>query len=407
MNVCVYPGDFPTRSETFVMNHVTGLIDRGLNVTVLSNNEDIDAWSSLEGYQTVLKDKVFHYRLPQSRKDRLIGAGGKTLSGLTKGDFKILSTLNYSRYGRNAINFALLYAYTCAKTMPKIEVLHCHFGPIGTIGAHLKRLGLVEKLVVTFHGYDVSRALVCSGGVNPYESVFEQADLILPVSNRWYGVLSRIGAPTDRMYVHRVGIDVSKFRYKVRKGTANLLRIVTTARFTEKKGIRYAVEAVAKVKKREPSLQIQYDIVGEGELLAEIRELIASLGMIASIKLHGAKSHSEVRILLDEADVFMLPSVTASDGDQEGIPVALMEAMASGLPVVTTKHSGIPELVEDGVSGYLSPEKDSDSLAESIFKLVDNPDKWAELGAAGRAKVEREFNLQTQNDRLVELYHAL
>jgi len=406
MNVCVFPGNFPTRSETFVMNHVTGLIDRGLDVTVLANSEDIHAWSSLEDYQSILTDKVFYYRLPQSKKDRIISAAAKLLSGLVRGDLKTLSTMNYSRYGRNSINFALLYAYTLAKTMPKIAVMHCHFGPIGTLGAHLKHLGLVEKLVVTFHGHDVSRALF-SGVSNPYESVFEQADLILPISDRWYDALIKLGAPADRMAVHRVGIDVSKFRYKVRKGTPDLLRIVTTARFTEKKGIRYAVEAVAKAMQREPGLQIQYDIVGEGELLEEIRELIASLGLTASIKLHGAKSHSEVRILLDETDIFMLPSVTASDGDQEGIPVALMEAMAAGIPVVTTKHSGIPELVEDGVSGYLSPEKDSDSLAESIFKLVDNPDKWAELGAAGRAKVEREFNLQTQNDRLVELYHAL
>jgi colanic acid/amylovoran biosynthesis glycosyltransferase len=406
MNVCVFPGNFPTRSETFVMNHVTGLIDRGLDVTVLANSGDCHAWSSLEEYQSILKDKVFYYRLPQSGKNRIIGAAPKILSGLLGGDLKTLSTMNYSRYGRNSINLALLYAYTLAKTMPKIDVLHCHFGPVGTLGAHLKHLGLVKKLVVTFHGHDVSRALV-SGVSNPYESVFQQADLILPISDRWYGALSNLGAPTARMSVHRVGIDVSKFRYKVRKATPGRLRIVTTARFTEKKGIRYAVEAVAKAKEKAPNLQIQYDIVGEGELLEEIRELITSLGLMASIKLHGAKSHSEVRVLLDDADIFMLPSVTASDGDQEGIPVALMEAMASGIPVVTTKHSGIPELVEDGVSGYLSSEKDSDSLAESILKLVGNPEKWAVLGAAGRAKVEREFNLETQNNRLVKLYHAL
>lgn len=387
------------------MNHVTGLIDRGLDVTVLANNEDYHAWSSLEEYQKVLRDKVFYYRLPRSRGARIAGGIEKLLYSLVRGDVKALSTMNYSRYGRNAINCSLLYAYSLAKTMPKIGVLHCHFGPIGTLGAHLKRLGLVEKLVVTFHGSDVSRSLVSSLS-NPYEAVFEEADLILPISNRWYSALSKLGAPTDRMFVHRVGTDVSRFRFKPRKGTPGFLRIVTTARFTEKKGIRYAVEAVAKAQERQPGLSIQYDIVGEGELFKEIRELVDTLGLANSITLHGARSHSEVRTLLDEADIFLLPSVTAADGDQEGIPVALMEAMAAGIPVVTTEHSGIPELVEDGVSGYLSPERDSDSLAESILKLAQNPEQWAELGGAGRAKIDKEFNLEVQNNRLVELYEA-
>jgi len=404
MNVCVFAGNFPTRSETFVMSHVTGLIDRGMEVTVLANKGDPLAWSSLEDYQSNLKNMVFHYRFPISKKERIIGAGAKFLLALAKGDTKIFSTLNYRRYGHDAINLRLLYAYTVAKTMPKIGVLHCHFGPMGTLGAHLKRSGLVEKLVVTFHGYDLSRALV-DGLSNPYEAVFEEADLILPISDRWHRVLTKLGAPTDRMLVHRVGIDVSKFVYKIRNGSQNKLRIVTTARFTEKKGIRYAIEAFAKAKAKKPRLQ--YDIIGEGDLFDEIKDLIAFLGLTGSITLHGAKSHSEVRTLLDESDVFMLPSVTASDGDQEGIPVALMEAMAAGMPVITTRHSGIPELVEDEVSGYLSPEKDSDKLAESILKLAENPGCWAKLGAAGRVKVENEFNLEVQNNKLVDLYHAI
>ncbi|MFC7293869.1 glycosyltransferase [Marinobacter aromaticivorans] len=388
------------------MNHVTGLIDRGLNVTVLANSEDVHAWSSLEDYQRVLRDKVFYYRLPKSRRARITGGVEKLLHGIVRGDRKALSTMNYNRYGRSAINFSLLYAYSLAKTMPKIDVLHCHFGPIGTLGAHLKRMGVVDKLVVTFHGHDVSRALVSSES-NPYEAVFEQADLILPISDRWYSALSKLGAPSDRMCVHRVGIDVSRFRFKARTGTPGFLHILTTARFTEKKGIRYAVEAVAKALERQPDLSIQYDIVGEGELFKEIRELIDILGLTASIKLHGARSHSEVRSLLGEADIFLLPSVTATDGDQEGIPVALMEAMAVGMPVVTTEHSGIPELVEDGVSGYLSPEKDSDSLAESILTLSQNPDSWQRLGAAGRERVEKYFSLEVQNNKLIELYRTL
>jgi colanic acid/amylovoran biosynthesis glycosyltransferase len=107
------------------------------------------------------------------------------------------------------------------------------------------------------------------------------------------------------------------------------------------------------------------------------------------------------------SDLFLLPSVRASDGDEEGTPTVLMEAMACGLPVLSTVHSGIPELVEDGVSGWLVPERDVAALADRIQWMLDHPDRWAAMGRAGRAKVEREFNIDTLNDRLVELYRGV
>lgn len=406
MNVCVFPGDFPIRSETFVMNHVTGLIDSGLDVTVLANNGDFKAWESLEEYQSILKTKVIYYRLYSSKRKTIIEGLRKLLTGLLNGDLKILSTINYTCYGRNALNFKLLYVYCSIKLIPKIDILHCHFGTMGILGAHLKRLGLVEKLVVTFHGYDLSRVLRDRVS-NPYSDLFNQADLLLPISDCWRTELVRLGAPTDRMSVHRIGTDISKFKFKARHGYAGTIHLITIARFTEKKGIRYAVEAVAKAKALNPELNIVYDIVGEGELFGDIKTLIISLGLCNCIKLHGAKAHSEVASLLDQADIFILSSVTATNGDQEGIPVVLMEAMSVGMPIISTWHSGIPELVEDGVSGYLSPERDSDDLANSILRFADMPEKWASMGKAGRAKVELEFNNEIQIGKLIELYRKI
>ena len=119
--------------------------------------------------------------------------------------------------------------------------------------------------------------------------------------------------------------------------------------------------------------------------------------------MHGPLPRERVRTLLDESHLLLAPSVTAADGDQEGTPVAIMEAMASGLPVVSTLHSGIPEVVKDGVTGLLVPERDVDALAEGLRRLVESPASWAGMGKRGRAVIEQEYDVGVLGGRLVEI----
>ena len=121
----------------------------------------------------------------------------------------------------------------------------------------------------------------------------------------------------------------------------------------------------------------------------------------------GWKDQHEVIEILNEASIMLAPSITSKDGDREGIPVGLMEAMAVGLPVVSTYHSGIPELVKDGISGFLVPERDVDALAQKLGYLIENPDKWAEMGLAGREYVENFYDINKLNDQLVDTYQNL
>jgi colanic acid/amylovoran biosynthesis glycosyltransferase len=132
--------------------------------------------------------------------------------------------------------------------------------------------------------------------------------------------------------------------------------------------------------------------------------MIDELDLGEQVKLVGPKSQEEVIALLQDAHLFVTPSVTAASGDQEGIPNVLKEAMAMGIPVVSTRHSGIPELVQDGVSGLLAPERDSEALAERLACLIDHPEKWAAMGRAGRQHVESEFDSDKLNKELVDLY---
>jgi colanic acid/amylovoran biosynthesis glycosyltransferase len=131
---------------------------------------------------------------------------------------------------------------------------------------------------------------------------------------------------------------------------------------------------------------------------------VGELGVQQSVRLVGAKANAEVIDLLASHHLFVAPSVTAASGDREGIPNVLKEAMATGMPVVSTRHSGIPELVEDGVSGYLVSERDVGALASRLRDLVEHPERWPAMGRAGRTRVENGFASQRLNERLFQLY---
>jgi colanic acid/amylovoran biosynthesis glycosyltransferase len=135
--------------------------------------------------------------------------------------------------------------------------------------------------------------------------------------------------------------------------------------------------------------------------------MVETLRVGDRVQFLGSKTREEVAELLAAAHLLLAPSVTAADGDQEGIPNTLKEAMAAGLPVVSTLHSGIPELVEDGRSGFLVPERDSEALADRVGWLVDRPDSWPDMGRAGRSRVEAEYDIAKLSIRLVELYQSV
>jgi colanic acid/amylovoran biosynthesis glycosyltransferase len=170
----------------------------------------------------------------------------------------------------------------------------------------------------------------------------------------------------------------------------------------EKKGIEYAIRAVAAVVRT--GRAVQYDIIGDGPLRPHLSKLVEQLAMSSFVTIHGSKRKPEVVAMLMSSHMLLAPSVTAANGDQEGIPVALMEAMATGLPVVSTWHSGIPELVSDGESGFLVEERDVGSLEERLIYLLDHPDIRARMGQRGRMFVEAQFEIDKLNDRLVEIF---
>ena len=239
---------------------------------------------------------------------------------------------------------------------------------------------------------------------NPYKQLFRLGVLFLPISYFWENKLIKLGCPKDRIIVHRMGVDVDQLLFQPSPHTTNgeIIKLISVGRMVEKKGIEYGIRAFAKLYSTYKNLR--YVIVGDGELLADLQELVEKLGVNHAVDFLGWKAPNEIVVLMKRSNIFLAPCVTASNGDQEGIPMVIMEAMALGLPVISTYHTGIPELVVNEYTGYLVEEKDVDALVKVIEKLVLTKNIQISFSESGRKKVEQEFNLKILNDRILAIY---
>ena len=270
----------------------------------------------------------------------------------------------------------------------------------------LRRLGALDgALVVAFRGADTTK-YVARRGPRVYARTFRETRLLLPVCEFLARRIVQLGAPAERVVVHRTGIDLRRWPYRERHpAVPGSLRLVSVGRLVEKKGIAQVLAALRLLVDR--GVRAEYRVFGDGPLRERLSALAADLGIADRVTVRGAARPGAVREGLAAADVLVAASVTAADGDEEGIPNVLKEAMASGMPVVGTRHAGIPELVEDGVSGWLVPERDEAALAAALARLAAEPERWAAMGRAGRAKVEREYDIDRLNDRFADMLQTL
>ena len=282
----------------------------------------------------------------------------------------------------------------------RYDVLHAHFGP------NARRFAFAREqagapLVVTFHGYDVG-AQPRAHGAAMYDVLFETADIVTVTCEHARRALEALGCPSEKLVRLRMPIVTHELPFRARYlWPGEPVRIVTVGRLVEKKGHAVALRAIADVAR---DILVRYDVVGGGPLAGRLDALVRSLGLEGVVTLHGERLSASVRGLLDQAHLFVLASTAAADGDQEGTPVALMEAHACGLPVVSTIHAGVPEIVLDGQSGLLVPENDPRALANAIRQLVRDHETWPALGAAGRAHVAQTFDVLPCTEELLGVY---
>ena len=211
------------------------------------------------------------------------------------------------------------------------------------------------------------------------------------------------GQARERLTVIHCGVDLPSLPFREDGRDEDL--IVAVGRLDPIKGFDILVDALAELRRQRRRFRCQ--VIGEGPLRRELQARIDRQGLSEQVALVGARSQTDVRAALSAATIFALPSLIAPSGDRDGIPVSLMEAMAAGAPVVSTRVSGIPELIEDEREGLLVAPQDPRALADALARLLDDAALRRRLAVAGRAKIEREFDAAREANKLLELFaHA-
>lgn len=401
MKIAFIVGAFPKLSETFILNQITGLLDMGYEVEIFArfNLKEKKVHANVEKYR--LMDLTHYISVPHNKIKRILKAIYLIITNFHISPIKILKSLNIFKYGKKALSLELLYLFI-PFSGKKFDIIFCHFGPNGIIGSSLKKMGVGGRIITTFHGYDMS-TYILSNGSDVYRDLFLSGDLFLPISDYWKRKLIKLGCNEKKITVHHMGINLEKFKYSQKKTQhGEPVKILTVGRLVEKKGHEYTIKAIAKAITDHKN--VIYLIAGDGPLRNKLESLVSELKIKKYIKFLGAVEQDEALRLYQQAHIFVLHSVTASNGDQEGIPVVLMEAQAVGLPVISSYHSGIPEVIIDGKSGFLVPEKNVNVLAEKIEYLIEHPELWPEMGQSGRVYVKNHYDIYRLNNRLIEMY---
>lgn len=287
-------------------------------------------------------------------------------------------------------------------------LLHAHFGTDGVLALPLAR-SLSVPLVVTFHGFDATATdeharrsfYVHRKLLRRRKRLQETSDLFLAVSGFVRQKLLDKGFPADRTVVHYLGVDLSSFRADAAVSREPFVLFV--GRLAEEKGVSDLLRAMSSVHAEKPDARVV--LIGDGPLRAGLeREAVALSGRARFL---GSQPPCLVRSWLNRAQVFSVPSVRLLSGEEEGFGLAFVEGQAMGVPVVSYRTGGIPEAVADGVTGLLAPPGDVEALGANIRNLLVNPGLRAQLGEAGRRRVEELFDIEKQTAKLEGIYERL
>lgn len=289
------------------------------------------------------------------------------------------------------------------------KLVHAHFAIDG-----LYAVPVAEKLkiplLVTLHGFDVTRSnlsLLTSCRPALINSVLWRSYLqnratgFICVSNFIRNAAIQRGFPEEKLVVHYIGTDVDAFT-PMADGSIQNLNVIHVARLTEKKGTTYLLRAFSKLANNFPEATLT--IVGDGPLRDSLEKEARTLGIAPRVHFFGSVPFEKTQRLIAQSSVLVLPSITAANGDAEGLGMVTQEAGALGIPIVVTDSGGIAEAVIDGMTGYIVPEKDVDALADRIGRLLREPETAQQMGNHARTHIEENFNVKIQSAKLETIY---
>jgi glycosyltransferase involved in cell wall biosynthesis len=282
------------------------------------------------------------------------------------------------------------------------SAIHAHFGYNGlNILKHAKKCRL--PLVVTFHGYDASRMLSDETYKNRLPELFEYASAIILVSRHMIDNLN-LERWLDKVKIIPCTVDPDVFEIR-RENSTNGIKILHSGRLVDKKGVPDLIKVFRNLRRRYDNIELH--IVGDGKKLERCKELVQKFKLDKNVTFYGAVSHDDVKNILSKADIFVLNSRVGDDGDMEGTPVTLLEAMCSKVPVISTRHAGIPDVIEDGVNGLLVDERDNEGLEDALSTFIENPELRQNCAENARNTVLKEYTVDRMKEKLIQVFQSL
>ena len=284
----------------------------------------------------------------------------------------------------------------------RARLLHIYFGQIAV---HLLPLirAWTNPSIVSFHGADVMVDMNKPAYREATLQMLDAVRLVLVRSESLRRAVVDLGCNPKKIEVQRTGIPLEEFPFRDRTVPKNgEWQFVQAGRLIEKKGLPVTLRAFSTFRKQHPNAALT--IAGEGPLLPDLQKFARELSIADRVSFTGFVSQEQLREIYYRSHIFLHPSQTGSDGNQEGIPNSMLEAMATGLPVFATEHGGIPEAIKNGVSGMLVPERDDEALARALLDAARDPGFLLRIGHAGADAIRKNFDLQQQAERLEEIY---
>lgn len=378
-NVLVYNDCFFEISQTFVYHQIEALTDHykvDLLAYKFENPHDFEV------------DSYDKYKL--SKPNNIIGKITSKIYRLTTG-----SNLHLD-----------LRSHILLKNILKkknYKAIHAHFGYNGLKILHYAKSQNIP-LVVTFHGHDASAMLSDKEYRKQLPELFDYASGINLVSRHMIDSLN-VKPWLDKVNIIPCAVDPKKFRTVKYNSTSDIIKIVHAGRIAPKKGVPDLIKVFAKLSKYNNNLELH--IAGDGEELDMCKQLAEKLQISDQTVFYGAVSHDKLKSILESSNIFVLNSRVANDGDMEGTPVTLLEAMCMGKAVVSTYHAGIPDVVDNGINGLLAEEKNNAQLQNCLAKFIFSSELRLKLGEEAEKTIYRSYTIDRMKDRINTLFTCI
>lgn len=292
----------------------------------------------------------------------------------------------------------------------KPELIHAHYLTDAAFFHPLTKKYNIPK-VCSCYGYDVSRFPVKYGALSKFyfKRVFKEYDVFLAMSEDMRNDLLNLGCPDEKIITHYHGVNTAKFdiprSYELKN---NCFNILTVGSLEPKKAQMVVLKAIKKIKEMHPGIVLKYTMVGDGPMRTKLEQFVSENNLEQNVSFKGIIKHGkEFNEILQEANVFIHPSTALFKGDKEGIPGAIVEAMSSGLPVISTYHAGIPSVIENNVTGFLFKENDWEAMANKLVNLYDDEHMREVVGKNAKKFASQHLDLFCKAKDLQGIYRKL